>query len=331
MLRKSLKIIFSCLGLLVLPACESHAAGESNEKRVVEPQKHSSPSPFIAYLHEGNLWAVRNDGSDLRQIAAAPAGEVIQDFLWSPDGQRCYFVVGKRFYDVSLSTGNLASGGELTAPEGVTIDHLEWGRDGKTLIAHALDLDAQSRLFGVTIGEREARPLSVDEYNTLTSATAPVVRNVGDLSVSPDAQYVLFKEAVGAGEELFVADVETGRRWQVSNLGVLYGFEASAEASGGRTILEATWSPDGRYVIFNPSQSCSETGLCYGRLFLVNRQGGPQLQLSIDMMVSLPFEWDGRNSLLVYDDGNEIVLSDTNGQTRRLGDGNRPKWQPISE
>ncbi|MBI3428211.1 MAG: PD40 domain-containing protein [Acidobacteria bacterium] len=271
------------------------------------------------------------DGTGLRQIASAPAGATIQDFLWSPDGKRCYYAIGHHFYDVAIETGNLASGGELTAPAGITIDRLEMGRDKRTLVVHALDADSQARVYAVTIGEREARELAVDEYNALASATAPIIRQVGEMSVSPDTQFVLFKEVVGSGEELFVAEIETGRKWQVSNLSVLYGFEPSAETMGGRNILEATWSPDSRYIIFNPSQSCSEIGLCYGRLFLVDRWGGPQLQLSIDMMISLPLEWNGLNNLLAYDDGSEIVLSDTNGQTKRLADGNHPKWQPPAE
>jgi dipeptidyl aminopeptidase/acylaminoacyl peptidase len=340
-LTKFSKFIPSCFFLILFSACAWEPVGESKQASATAavsatptpatPQIQSKPGPYVAYLHEGNLWAMRADGTNLRQIAAAPPGETIQDYLWSLDGQRIYYAVGTRFYDVAIETGNLASGGELTAPAGVTIDRLELGRDGRTLLVHALDADSQPRVYGVTVGEREARELAVDEYNALAPSAAPIIRQVGEMSVSPDAQYVLFKEIVGTGEELFVAEVETGRKWQVSNLSVLYGFEPSAEAMGGRTILEATWSPDGRYIIFNPSQSCSDVGLCYGRLFLVDRWGGAQLQLSIDMMISLPLEWNRPTTLLAYDDGSEIVVSDTSGQTKRLADGNRPKWQPLAE
>lgn len=333
-LRKFSKFVLGCFYLSFLSACTWSAAGESHEKpaaSISTPSPVPRSQPYVAFLNEGNLWIIQSDGTGLRQLALAPPGEVIQDFLWSADGQHTYFVVGKRFFDVALATGNLASAGELTAPEGVTVDHLELGRDRQTLLVHALDADAQPRLYGVTLGEREARELSVDEYNALAPSVAPIIRRVGEMSVSPDAQYVLSKEVVGTGEELFVAEIETGRKWQVSNLSTLYGFEPSAEATGGRVILEATWSPNGRYVIFNPAQSCSETGLCYGRLFLVDKWDGAQLQLSIDMMISLPLEWNSRSTLLVYDDGNEIVLSDNEGQTKRLADGNRPKWQPINE
>lgn len=341
MLKKLPKFIPICLSLVLFSACvwETASAGKQNPpataatpgQAVATPLATPKPNPYVAYLNEGNLWAMRADGTGLRQIGVAPQGESVQDFLWSPNGQRVYYAIGNRFYDVAIETGNLASGGELTAPAGVTIDRLEMGRDGRTLIVHALDANSEARLYAVTVGEREARELAVDEYNALAPVAAPIIRQVGELSVSPDAQYVLFKAVVGAGEELYVAEIETGRKWQVSNLSVLYGFEPSAEAMGGRNILEATWSPDGRYIIFNPSQSCSDIGLCYGRLFLVDRWGGPQLQLSIDMMISLPLEWNGPNTLLAYDDGSEIVLADTNGQTKRLADGNHPKWQPLAE
>ena len=332
MLKTLAQLLLGCFCFCSFTACSTQANGEKNPPaQVATPQPPPKPRPYIGYLYEGNLWAVYRDGSGLRQIAIAPVGEVIQDFLWSRDGRRCYFAVGNRFFDVSLETGNLASGGELTAPPGVTIDRLEMGRDGKTIIVHALNAEAAPRLYGVTVGEREARELSVDDYSALAAAAAPIVRRVGELSVSPDAQYILFKQALGTNEELFVADIGTGRKWQVSKLDALYGFEPSAEATGGRYLLEATWSPDSRYVIFNPAQSCSETGLCYGRLFLVDRWGGAQLQLSLDMMVSLPLEWNTANTLLVYDDGSEIVLADTNGQTKRLADGSRPKWQPLIE
>jgi Tol biopolymer transport system component len=263
-------------------------------------------------------------------IAIAPPGEVIQDFVWSADGQRIYFAVGTRFFDASLATGNLASGGALNLPMSVSLDKLELARDGSTIIAHTLDEEGLPRVFGMPIGERAARELSVDEYNALAAQRAPIVRRVGEMSVAPDARFVLFKEAVATAEELFVAETETGRRWQITNMATLDGFEESAEALGGRFIIEATWSPDGRYVLFNPGQSCSETGLCYGKLYLVEMWGGALMQLSLDMMISLPLEWDATQTLLAYDDENEIVLSTKAGQTRRLATGNRPKWQPSA-
>ena len=75
--------------------------------------------------------------------------------------------------------------------------------------------------------------------------------------------------------------------------------------------------------------SCSETGLCYGRLFLVDSGGGAQLQLSLEMMVSLPHDWTPDSRQIAYDDGSRIVIADTSGNPKALAQGNHPKWQPM--
>jgi len=273
---------------------------------------------------------IRSDGTDHRVVAAAPEGDTIQDFVWSTDGSRLYFSIGLRIFEVILPNGNVASAGQLIARPGVVIDRLEMGRDGKTIVVQALDADSQARLFALVIGGSDSRDLSVDEYGSVVKQRQTVIRGLGEMSVSPDGRRVLFKDVLGDGEELFVADTETGARIKVTNLNELSGFEESVETEGGRRVIEATWSPDGRYIIFNPMQSCSETGLCYGRLFLVDSWGGAQLQLSIEMMINLPGEWASDSKLLVYDDGSRIVVADTNGNPRALAEGHHPKWQPQS-
>ncbi|HKQ74755.1 MAG TPA: hypothetical protein VJ810_13770 [Blastocatellia bacterium] len=331
----NLKIAFKTLSLCLL-AC-SAVACTPWQKIVRSASPAASPSatptpkpePYIAYLYDGDLWVIRRDGADQRVMAAAPEGETIQDFVWAPDGSRLYFSIGLHLFEVILQNGNLASAGPLIARPGVTIDRLEMGRDGKTIVVHALDVDASARLFALTIGGNDSRELTVDEYNSSIKQRTPVIRGIGDLSVSPDGRRVAFKDVEGDGEELFVADAETGARVRVTNLSELSGFEESVETEGGRRVIEATWSPDGRYIIFNPMQSCSETGLCYGRLFLVDSWGGAQLQLSIEMMINLPLEWTSDSKLLVFDDGSKIVVADTNGAQRTLAGGNHPKWQPL--
>jgi len=287
------------------------------------------PKPYIAYLEDGDLWVIQSDGMNQRVAAAAPEGETIQDFVWAADGSRLYFSIGLQIFEVVLATGNVASAGALGARPGVTVDRLEMGRDGKTILIQALDADASARLLALTIGRSDSREIAVDEYSAAIKPRPPVIRGIGEMSVSPDGRRVLFRDIVGTGEELFVADMETGARLKVTNLYELSGFEESVETEGGRRVIEATWSPDGHYIVFNPMQSCSETGLCYGRLFLVDAWGGAQLQLSIEMMINVPGEWANDNKLLVYDDGSRIVVADTNGNPRALASGHHPKWQPL--
>ncbi len=313
-----------------LGACDSEPARRGPVASTPAPAPTPISSPLVAYLHNGNLWAIQSDGSNQRQLAQSREGETIQDFIWSTDGSRIYFPIGLQFFEVVIETGNFANAGELAVPPGYTIDRLEMAKDGKTVVAFVLDANAAQRLMAFSIGMREARELTIDEYNQLTQSRPPVVRSVGEMSVSPDGRRVLFKDTVGLGEELFVADLENGARARITNLYELSGFEESIETEGGRRVIEAAWSSDGRYVIFNPMQSCSETGLCYGRLFLVKAWGGPQLQLSEDMMVNLPLEWTRDGNFLVYDDGSRVVVTDTNGALKVIAEGSHPKWQPVN-
>ncbi len=317
-----------CAGAFVSCASGQNSGRSATPAGSPAPSATPKPGPFVAYLKEGDLWVIQSDGSNQRVLAAAPEGFTIQDFVWSADGSRIFFSIGLQLFEVVLQTGNVASAGELTAQPGLTVDRLEMGREGRSIIVHTLDANAAGRLLAVTIGQRASRELTIDEYNAMAKQRPPVIRNVGEMSVSPDGQRVLFKDPVGTGEELFVADVETGARIQITNLYELSGFEESVETEGGRRVIEAAWSPDGRYVVFNPMQSCSETGLCYGRLFLVDSWGGAQLQLSIEMMISIPLEWTQDGQLLVYDDGSRVVVADTNGQPRSLAEGHHPKCQP---
>jgi WD40-like Beta Propeller Repeat len=325
------KILSACLLALSAWSCSSwqHIARSAAPSASPQVAPTPIPTPYIAYLREGDLWVIQSDGADHRLVAAAPEGEAIQDFVWDPDGDRLYFSAGRRLIEVVLQTGNLASAGELGAAQAGAIDNLEMARDGKTIIVRTLDANAAARLFALKIGEREARELTIDEYNSMIEPRPPIVRAMGEMSVSPDGRLVLFKDVVGTGEELFVADAETGARFKVTNLYELSGFEESVEVEGVRRVIGATWSPDSRYIIFNPMQSCSESGLCYGRLVLVDAWGGAQRQLSSEMMVDLPGEWSNDNNLLVYDDGSKIVVAGPDGNLRTLAEGHHPRWRPA--
>ncbi|MGH9755057.1 MAG: TolB family protein [Blastocatellia bacterium] len=325
------KTLSVCLLALSVWACSSasHIAQSATPSALPEGSAEPKPAPYIAYLREGDLWLIRSDGTDQRLATAAPEGEAIQDFVWGADGGRLYCSVGTRLLEVILQTGNLACGGELIAPPDVTIDSLEMGRDGETIIIRTLDANASTRLFVLTIGERDSRELTVDEYGSMIEPRPPTVHAIGAMSVSPDGRRVLFKDVAGTGDELFVADAETGARLKVTNLYELSGFEESVEIEGARRVIGATWSPDGRHIIFNPAQSCSEAGLCYGRLFLVDAWGGAPRRLSSEMMVDLPGEWSNDNKLLVYDDGSKIVVAGPDGNPRTLAEGHHPKWQPL--
>jgi hypothetical protein len=329
--KTSQMIVRAFLGLWAVALAACVTAPQSGPKAPLQASPTPKPSPLIAYLYEGGLWVMEVSGANARPIVASPEGEAINAYVWSLDGSRIYFSVGLKLFAVSLRDRKLEEAGELMEPPGTTIDRLEVARDGETLIAFVLpamaEFNALPMPFAIAAGQHAARQLTVDEYYALAQPQSVAIRSLNDLAVSPDGRSLLFKETVGGAAQLFISDIETGARRQVTDLNALDGFEESATLSGERQILEAAWSPDSRYIVFNPAQSCSETGLCYGRLFLVSAWGGPQFQLSREMVVGLPMEWNGEGTLLTYDDGGQVLLADTQGQIKRLAEGNRPRWQ----
>src|SRR5215468_8750887 len=198
-LRIAYKPLFVFLLTLSMGACSFWQNIARSAAPGVSPSPVPTPKsePVIAYLYEGDLWVIRSDGTDQRLVAAAPEGETIQDFVWASDGDRLYFSIGLQMFEVNLQNTNVASAGELTARPGVVIDRLEMGRDGKTIVIQALDAAASTRLFALTIDGRESRELTIDEYVSVIKQRPPVIRGLGEMSVSPDGGRVLFKDVAG--------------------------------------------------------------------------------------------------------------------------------------
>jgi hypothetical protein len=293
----------------------------------------AKPLPYISYLKDGGLWLTKEDGSENRQIVPAPEEAAIANQLWARDGSRIYFNIGLNLHAFVLQQQKVENFGVLEVPAGVALDRLELSNDSKTLLAHTIDtsdvLNSLPKIYAVTFYPLAARELSIDEYQTLAPVQSSIITQIGDLSVSPDGKFVLFAEAVAEDMQLFVSDIETGNRHQITDLSLLDGFETNAVPDGGRRLLEATWSPDGRHIVFVPAQACSEFGLCAGRMYLVDAWGGAQLQLATAPTAGLSQEWNQEKSLIIYDDNGQLMLANTQGQLKSLGDGAQPKWQPV--
>ena len=292
----------------------------------------AKPLQVISYLKEGGLWIMKEDGSENRQVVPAPEEASIANALWAQDGSRIYFNIDLNLHAYVVLEQKVENLGKLEVPEGIALDRLEFSTDPKTLLAHLIDtndaLNSVPKIYAVTVNPMASRELSVDEYHALAPAQSSTIAKVGDLSVSPDGRFVLFAEATEKDVQLFVSDIETGNRHQVTDLSLLDGFEATAMPDGSRRVIEATWSPDGHHIVFVPAQACSEFGLCSGKMYLVDTWGGAQLQLATAMTANLSQEWNHEKSLLVYDDNGQVVISDTQGQVKTLAEGTQPKWQP---
>ena len=269
-----------------------------------------------------------DDGKEAAAVATAPPGEVITDFIWSTDGEALIYAIGSQFNRLAITDGKTSGIGTPQLPAGLGIDRLELSRTPQVIIIHTTEADGQNRSFSYSLNDQKTLELSIDGYNRIAPSQSTIVRQLTDLSVAPDMNRLLFKAVPTNHEELFVADLETGARQQITDLNQLDGFEPTSEFDGVRHILEASWSPDGRYAIFNPSQSCSEFGLCYGRIYLVDSWGGRQQRLSEEMVVNPAVEWTSDSKRFVFEDGGHITTGEIGQTVKRLAEGSRPKWRP---
>lgn len=325
-------VCFGFAQLLAQPATPTPAKPDQSATASPSASIPAKPLQMISYLKDGGLWLMKEDGSENRQVVPAPEEAAISNPLWAPDGSRIYFNIDLNLHAYVVLEQRVENLGKLQVPEGHALDRIELSNDPKTLLAHLIDtndaLNSVPKIYAVTVTPMASRELSVDEYHAMAPLQSATIAKVGDLSVSPDGRFVLFTEATDKDVQLFVSDIETGNRHQVTDLSLLDGFEPTAMPDGSRRVIEATWSPDGRHVVFVPAQSCSEFGLCSGKMYLVDAWGGAQLQLATAMTTSLSQEWNHEKSLMVYDDNGQVVISDTQGQLKTLTEGTQPKWQP---
>ena len=291
------------------------------------PSPLSAREPLLAFLFEGQVLTVAPDGLS-KPKRAGTSDEPVDEFLWSSDGNALYLVAGLRVVSFSIESGTSSELGVIAVPAGTTLDRLESSSRPHLIIVHASDADAAAHLYVFDSQKNETRELSVDEYVDLSAVESPTLRGFSELSVSPDLMHVMFKTAVGTSEQIFVADINKGYRTQLTELEKIAGFEESAESETGRRIIAASWSPDGKYILFNPAQSCSDSGLCYGQLFIIDSSNGAIRRLSQGMMVGLDTTWDKSGTRLLFEDAGKVMFTTPTGEPRVIAEGNRPRWQP---
>lgn len=317
-----------CLWPWILASCSARSQAPSAAAPTPVATPTTAPAPIIAFLRDGELWKTAIDDATSAQIlATAPSGEVISDFVWSADSSELFYLIGAQIHRVSIADKQPKPIGTPQLPTDLLIDRLEETTDPRILIILTVDAEGANRSFSFKLDDQSTSELSVDQYNALALPNPPVVRKFSDLAVGPDLARLLFKEVVGTNEVLFVADLNTGARLRLTDLGEIGDFEETAQLDGTRRLLEAAWSPDGRFAVFNPAQSCSETGLCYGYLYLIDSLGGVAQKLSQEMVVAVAVDWAPDGKRIVMEDGGQIVVVEIGGDKRRLTEGNRPKWQ----
>ena len=103
--RSPLAALLLCLamllpGLPVQPAVAGPDSAPATSLRAQQPDQ-----PLIAFLRQGNLWLMNEDGSDRRQITISKGG--VQRFAWSPSGQYIAILHESRLDLYDVATGEM--------------------------------------------------------------------------------------------------------------------------------------------------------------------------------------------------------------------------------
>ncbi len=221
---------------------------------------------------------VNSDGSGLHQLTPAncPArcGDATEGHPWSPDGRHIVFTraifagsdttpsnVGLWIMNADGSGAHqvtLAGIGacQNSCPGGSQDDNAGWSPDGKRLVFRRWTYGSPDRfgIFTVALDGSDLRRVT------------PVNMNAEDPAWSPDGNLIVFQSppdpSPGVAQTLYTIHADgTGLRHLTPHL--------SSFADGGQDTNHASWSPDGKQIVFAHAPS----GPNGADLFVVNRDG----------------------------------------------------------
>jgi Tol biopolymer transport system component len=180
----------------------------------------------IVFDNFEDVFAMDVDGSNVVAIASNPAGPEF-DGAWSPDGASVVYRDSTR--GINVDDEIYVAGADGSQKRNLT-DHPandwgpDWSPDGST-IAFNSDRDGGAiRAYAVDTDGSDLRRLPIDGW-------------VEYPAFSPDGRRIAYMGAVGSNYEIFVADVDTGERTQLTSSPGHDGWPA--------------WSPDGSAIAFS--------------------------------------------------------------------------------
>jgi len=113
---------------------------------------------------------------------------------------------------------------------------------------------------------------------------------------------VLVTGSNSEGSGLFVIDLNTKRKYNLSLLGV--------GRSGGHNLSYAgAWSPDGQRVLFSLTQDDGYTHVA-SDLYVIDYNGANLAQLTNDGLVKLNPDWSVRNQIAFESGDGRIIIAE---------------------
>ncbi|RMH17499.1 MAG: amidohydrolase [Gemmatimonadetes bacterium] len=251
-------IVFDLLGDLYTMPVEGGEATRITSGQAFDMQPRFSPDgSLIAFISDRdgmfNIWVVKPDGSEPRQVSDEDEREVNSP-TWSPDGQ--YIFVRKHFVERrSLGAGAVwmyhVSGGRGVE----VVERNGWQKD---LGEPALSPDGRYLYYSRNVWPGQTFEYNKDPYQTIYAIRRVDLETGDEITVtqrpggsitprpSPDGRRLAFIRRVRLKTVLFLRDLETGEEWPVWD-GLERDMQEAWAIHGVYTQYD--WMPDARHIV----------------------------------------------------------------------------------
>jgi len=240
---------------------------------------------YFASNHSGNweLWAIKPDGTDLRQLTRTPEDE--HSPAVSPDGKQILFVDSRRM--LWVMNGDGSNRVEIPLPKGIYAQPA-WAPNGQEIafVKYTVTPSDQSEIWTMKKqGEKWRDPERVSAY--------PPMRLYP--SYSPDGlklAYAEFKrdERSGAIEEIGILDLDK------KNFRTITGDRVDS--------FKPVWSPSGEEIVYTSNRSGNYD------IWVISLKDGKQRQLTRDPVYDGEPTWSP--------DGHEIAFISTRSGSKEI-------------
>jgi Tol biopolymer transport system component len=256
----------------------------------------------IAYnsFASGNadIWSMRTDGSDPRQLTTNTAGD--GDPSFSPDGSRIAFV-SSRDGNNEIYVMNADGTNQKRLTSNTVIDQdPSWSPDGSKIIFVSFR-DTSADVF--TMNADGSNPVNLTKYPG-GNETEPVF--------SPDGKKVAFRALRDGHIEIYIMNDD--------------GTEQTPLTDSSGIDTEPAFSPDGSKIVFRSDRDAGDR-----EIYIMDVDGSNEVNLTHTpgvTEIAPSFSPDG-SKIIFYDTANQVLVMDPNGANRdRIGtvEGSEPSW-----
>ncbi len=251
-------------------------------------QAQAAPKSFgwVAFHSErsGNLdiWIVRDDGSDLRQLTTNPERDIEPD--WSPDGKQFVFASGRDDPEkTQIYVMNADGGNQRPLLPFVAANHLgpRWSPDGKS-VAFYTNRDGNLEIYVASVADDQVVNVSQNAADDFSPAW------------SPDGKQLVFvsnrEEGTASGSPATPAVSNHPHIWVMQ----ADGSNARQLTRGDWDDQKPDWSPDGKRIVFTSTRSG------YPAPWVIAAAGSEPVSIADNVTVkNRDTRWAG-NNLLVF-------------------------------